>query len=216
VSGPTLASLPKPVALFTWSGGREVIHACQDAGLRVPEEIAVLNGSEDELLSEFSPIPVSGIEAGSQRIGYQAAALLKRLMQGRAVPSRPIRVPPIGVITRQSTETMAISDQALVAALAFIRENVMHPIQVSDVALRAGLSRRVLERRFLETLGCSPAVLIGRVRLDQVKALLVATDLPVNEVAESCGFCSAEYMTAVFRKHLRTTPLRYRRDVRGR
>jgi transcriptional regulator GlxA family with amidase domain len=54
------------------------------------------------------------------------------------------------------------------------------------------------------------------VRLDHVKALLVETELPINDVSESCGFCSPEYMTAVFRKELHTTPLRYRRDVRGR
>jgi len=119
-------------------------------------------------------------------------------------------------ITRQSTETMAISDRALISALAFIRENATRPIQVHEVATRAGLSRRMLERRFLETLGSSPAAHIGRLRLDRVKALLIETDLPINNVAESCGFCSPEYMMSVFRKELHTTPLLYRRYIRRR
>ncbi len=211
-----LTALPKPVALFTWGGGREVIHSCLQAGLRVPEEIAVLNGSEDELLGEFSPVPVSGVQASSRKIGFEAAALLDRLIQGKAPPTGPVLIPPVGVVTRQSTETMAIPDRALIAALSFIRENAGQPIQVGDVASRVGLSRRVLERRFLEILGRSPAAHIGKVRLDRVKALLAETDMPVSDVAEACGFCSPEYMTAVFRKELRTTPLRYRRDVRGR
>jgi LacI family transcriptional regulator len=138
------------------------------------------------------------------------------LMSGGKAPAKPLLIPPVSVITRQSTDTMAISDHALISALAFIRQNVRRPIQVRDVAARAGVSRRVLERRFEETLGRSPAAHIGKVRLDQVKALLVDTDLPVNDVAEKCGFCSPEYMTAIFRKHLHTTPLRYRRETRGR
>jgi LacI family transcriptional regulator len=214
--GTWLSSLPKPVALFTWSGGREVIHACQQAGLRMPEEIAVLNGSEDELLGVSSPIPVSGVQAAGRKIGFEAAALLDRLMRGGEAPGEPILIPPINVVTRQSTETMAIADRAMITALGFIRENATQPIQVRDVATRAGLSRRMLERRFLETLGRSPAVHIGKVRLDRVKTLLVDTDLSMNEVAESCGFCSPEYMTAVFRKELHTSPLRYRREMRGR
>jgi LacI family transcriptional regulator len=214
--GAWLTSLPKPVALFTWSGGREVIHACLQAGLRVPEEVAVLNGSEDELLGQFSPVPVSGIQAASRKMGFEAASLLYRLMRGRAAPAEPTFIPPIGVVTRQSTETMAIPDRSLISALGYIRENARRPIQVRDVARYTGISRRALERRFLEILGRSPAAHIGKVRLDHVKALLVETELPINDVSESCGFCSPEYMTAVFRKELHTTPLRYRRDVRGR
>jgi LacI family transcriptional regulator len=214
--GAWLKSLPKPVALFTWSGGREVIHACLQAGLRVPEEVAVLNGSEDELLGQFSPVPVSGIQAASRKIGFEAAQLLDRLMNGAAAPAKAIDVPPIGVVTRQSTETMAIPDRSLITALSYIRENATRPIQVRDVAQRTGISRRMLERRFLETLGRSPAAHIGKVRMDRVKALLVETDLPINDIAEDCGFCSPEYMTAVFRKEMKTTPLRFRREARRR
>ena len=77
-----LKSLPKPVAILTWSGGREVIHACQQAGLRVPQEVALLSGSEDELLCECSPVPISGVQAACQKIGYEAADMLRRLMGG--------------------------------------------------------------------------------------------------------------------------------------
>jgi LacI family transcriptional regulator len=214
--GAWLASLPKPVALFTWSGGREVIHACLHAGLRVPEEVAVLNGSEDELLGQFSPVPVSGVMAASRKMGFEAAAMLDRLIHGRRTAPAQIFVPPIGITTRQSTDTMAIPDRSLISALSYIRENARRPIQVCDVAQHTGISRRVLERKFHQTLGRSPAAHIGKVRLDHVKALLLETELPINDVSDSCGFCSPEYMTAVFRKELHTTPLRYRRNVRGR
>lgn len=214
--GAWLKSLPKPVAILTWSGGREVIHACEHAGIRVPEEVALLNGSEDELLCEFSPIPVSGVQAACEEIGYEAASLLDRLMRGKPPSGSPRLVPPIRVITRQSTDTLAISDRALVAALGFIRDKASRPLLVDEVAAQAGVSRRVLERRFMATLGRTPAAHIAKVRLDHVKRLLADTDLPINDIAEDSGFGSPEYMTYVFRTELGTTPLRYRREVRAR
>ena len=214
--GGWLKSLPKPVGILTWSSGREVIHACEIAGIRVPEEVALLNGSEDELLCECSPIPLSGVQAAYQEIGYEAAALLDRLMHGAPPPEKPRFIAPVRVITRQSTDTTAISDRALIAALAFIRENAARPILVGDVAAHAGISRRVLERRFTETLGRTPGGYIAGLRLDHVKTLLIETDLSIDEVAERCGFGSPEYMTYVFRTELDTTPLRYRRELRGR
>ena len=214
--GRWLRSLPKPVGLLTWSGGREVIQACEQAGLRVPEEVALLSGTEDELLCACSPIPISGVEGACLQIGYEAAALLDRLMKGRPAPKSPQLIPPLRVITRQSTDTTAIADPALMSALAFIRNHVSEPILVDDVAAHAGVSRRMLERRFKVTLGRSPADHIAQERLAQVKEILVQTDLPINDVAERCGFGSPEYMTYVFRTELDTTPLKYRRDSRGR
>lgn len=214
--GRWLSHLPKPVALLTWSGGREVIHACQKLGLRVPEEIALLNGSDDEFLSELSPIPVSGVQAAYEEIGYKAANLLDRLMHGSAAPKKAKLVAPVRVATRQSTDTLALSDPALIAALGFIRDNAARPIRVSDVAGKAGISRTALERRFAAVLGHPPAVHICRVRLDNVKKLLAETDLPIGELAAACGFGSPEYMTHVFRTEMGITPLRYRREIRGR
>ncbi|MFZ4776099.1 MAG: substrate-binding domain-containing protein [Terrimicrobiaceae bacterium] len=214
--GRWLKSLPKPVGILTWSGGREVIHACEHVGLRVPEEVAILSGSEDELLCECSPIPISGVEAACEQIGYEAAALLDRLMRGKPAPKSPRVIPPLRVITRQSTDTTAISDRALIAALGFIRENAAQPLLVDEVAAHAGISRRVLERRFQKTLRRSPAEQIAQERLAHLKAILVETDLPIHDVAKRCGFGSPEYMTYVFRTELGTTPLRYRRDSRGR
>ncbi len=104
----------------------------------------------------------------------------------------------------------------MASALTFIRENIAHPIHVGEVPAHAGLSRRVLERRFTGMLGRTPAVHIARARLDHLKELLAGTALPIASLAEKCGFCSPEYMTAIFRKETGTTPLRYRRESRGR
>lgn len=210
-----LRTLPKPVALFAWTGGMEAVRACQRAGLRVPEEVAVLAGSDDELLCRVSRPTVSGIPAASHRIGGEAARLMHRLMQGRPAPKQPLEIPPLAVITRESTDTLAIADPALATAVAFIRQNLGNPIQVPDIAAHAGLCRSGLERRFASALGNSPAAYLLALRLDRSKCLLAEGGLSVAEVAAQTGFGSPEYMTYVFRNRWKTTPLRYRNETRG-
>ncbi len=208
-----LASLAKPVGLLTFNSGRDIIHACQEAGLRVPDEIAVLSGTDDDLLCACSPIPISGIQSASLQIGYEAASILNELIQGKSPSpfSRSIR--PLRIITRQSTDTLAIPDQAVRSALIYIRDHVADPISVAQLAAHAGVSRRVLERRFKQLLERSPADQITEMRVSHVKTLLIGTDLSIEDVSRKSGFNSPEYMTYVFRRAYAMTPLKYRRQA---
>jgi LacI family transcriptional regulator len=193
-----------------------VIYAAHVAGLLVPEEVAVLSGTDDDLLCELLPVPVSGILVAAEQTGHQAARLLDRLMRGQRPPARPELVAPVGIVTRQSTDTLAIRNPALVKALSFIRRNPAQAIHVNDVARHAGLSRRVLERQFVETLGRAPAAEIRRVRLERAKELLAETDLPIPQVAEAAGFGSPEYLAFALRTECGQTPLRFRKTARSR
>lgn len=215
--GDWLKSLPKPVGILTWnpSGAREVIYACKTAGLLVPEDVAVLSGTDDELLCELVSIPISGILVAAEQIGYQAARLLDCLMQKRATPDQSLLIAPLSIVQRQSTDTLAIRDRGLVHALSFIQKNATQPIQVGDVARQAGVSRRVLERRFMQVLGRSPAAEIRRAHLERAKHLLLESDLPIPDVAEASGFQSPEYLAFVFRKDTGMAPLNFRRKMRG-
>lgn len=216
--GDWLKSLPKPVAILTWnaSSAREIIYGCQMAELLVPEEVAVLSGSDDDLLCALSAIPISGILVAAEQIGHEAAKLLHDLMRGRSASGRQVWIPPLEIARRQSTDTLAIRDRALVRALGFIRENASQPIQVDEVAHHAGVSRRVLERRFLEALGRSPATEIRRAHLERARQLLVETDMPIPDVAQAAGFGSPEYLAYVFRTDTGKTPRRYRTEIRNR
>lgn len=212
--GKWLGGLPKPLAVFTWnsSSARELIYACLQAGLAVPEQVAVLSGADDDLFCEVTPVPISAVQLDCEQIGYRAAAELDRLMDcpGGAVPG-DVLIPPHGVVDRLSTETLAVEDPAMVRALCYIRENPGRSLQVAAVARQAGLCRRTLELRFQELFGRSPAEEIRRVRLERAIELLRGTRISVAAVAEKSGFSSAEYMASVFRNHLGTTPLQYRR-----
>ncbi len=213
-----LKTLPKPVAIVTWTTelGRELIHACRREELLVPEQVAVLAADNDELLCEACSPSLSGIALTSERIGFEAAKLLDRLMHGERPPRAPYLLEPTGVLTRQSTDTLAVDDPDLARAVAFIRGHATDRIQVPDVLREVPVSRRWLERRFREVLGRGPAAEIRRVRLDRAKHLLAKTDLPVPEVARLAGFGSREYLAAVFKSELNLSPRQYRNRTQTR
>ena len=141
-----LRTLPKPVAVLIWAlQGLTVLDACAAAGLRVPEEVAILCGDNDELLYEASAPPLSGIALPTERIGQEAAGVLARLMRGRPAPSEAFYVKPTHVVTRQSTDILAVQDAELASAIRFIRRHAGQPIRVADVLREVPLSRRSLE-----------------------------------------------------------------------
>ena len=212
-----LQELPKPVAVLTWTSdrGREVLYACRALGLLVPEQVAVMGGDEDSLLCETCNPSLSGVALTSERIGYEAAALLDRLLHKKPRPKEAILIEPTRVVVRQSTDTLAIDDQDLARAIAFIRVHAATPIQVSDVLKALSVSRSWLERRFQEVLGRSPAEEIRRVRLERTRQLLADTDMPVPQVAAAAGFGSREYLAYAFKQATGLTPREFRRRVRG-
>lgn len=213
--GKWLKGLPKPLAVFTWnsSSARELIYACMQAQLSVPEEVAVLSGSDDDLFCEVTPVPISAVQLGCEQIGYRAAAELDAMMKTPEMPApAEVLIPPQGVVERRSTDTLAVGDPAMVKALRFIRENPARLMNVNDVAKQAGLCRRALELRFQNLLGRSPASEIRRVRIDHAIDLLQRTNLSVATVAERSGFSSPEYMASVFRNQLSITPLHFRKQ----
>ena len=211
-----LSGLPKPAAVLAWGNGHPLIYAAQAAGLSIPEEVAVLTSYYDKLVNELSPMPLSGVRIGNEQVGFEAAALLDRMLAGEPAPSEPRILPPIGVVTRQSTSTLAIYDVALSRAISYIREKSAGPLNVTDIAKHAGVSRCVLERRFRETLHRTPGEEIRRARLERAKCLLAETDLPIPRVAEMSGFGSNAYMTDYFQRSQQTSPLRYRKQIRNR
>jgi LacI family transcriptional regulator len=212
--GIWLKGLPKPLAIFTWnsSSARDLVYACQRTGLVVPEEIAVLSGSDDDLFCEVTPVPISAVQLGCEQIGYRAAAELDEMMSNPGVkPPDEVLIVPKGVVERRSTDTLAVDDAAMVKALRFIRENPSRVMTVNDVAHKSGLCRRALELRFQRLLGRSPAAEIRRVRIDHAVHLLQHTNLSVATVAERSGFNGPEYMASVFRTQLGTPPLHFRK-----
>jgi LacI family transcriptional regulator len=214
-----LAELPRPIGLMTCDDdrGREVLEACRAGGLHVPEEVAVVGVDNDELLCELADPPLSSVALSAEPGGYRLAALLDRLMRararGHATTGKPRRllVEPLHVVTRRSTDIVALDDPAVAAALHFLHDHAGDPISVGDLVNHLMISRRGLEIRFRKTIGRTISEELQRVRLDRAKRLLLETDLPIPNVAEASGFASPSYLAQVFRRKLGDTPAKYRR-----
>jgi len=204
---------PKPLGLMLCYDqiGPPVTQACREAGVAVPEEVAIVGVDNDEPLCLICDPPLSSVCPNHEEVGYRAAALLHEMMLGGSRPKEPILIPPRGVVVRQSSNVSAIEDPVLSTALNMIREHACNGLQVRDVAQRVPVSLSVLQRRFQAVLGRSVHDEIARVQFDKAQELLRASDLPVRAVAEKTGFKHPEYLAAVFKTRLGMTPRQFRR-----
>ncbi len=207
-----ITALEKPAAVVAFDSrfGREVTEACAHSAVRVPEDVSVLAGEFDELFSSVSVPRLSAIDLGPRRIGFEAAGLLARLMDGAAAPDGPVFIAPTGILAYQSTDTLAIADPVLREALHYIRAHAADPIQVTDVVKHVAMSRRLLEQRFRVALKRSPAAEIRRVRLERSRLLLEDPGLSIRSVATRSGFEHPEVFARVFRREFGVTPSDYR------
>lgn len=210
-----LRGLPKPIGLMACNDdrGREVLEACRAAELDVPEELAVIGVDNDELLCELADPPLSSVALNAGGVGYRAAALLDRMMRGRVRKPRRLVAEPLHVVSRRSTDIIAMDDHDIADAVGFIHDHATEGIQVEDVVQHVAISRRNLETRFRKVLGRTPHAELQRVRLQRAVRFLAETDLPIPKIAEAVGYTAPSYFIQVFRKEHGTTPSRYRRSL---
>lgn len=206
---------PRPLAVLAVDAqrGRQLAEICRSELIRVPDEVAILAGDSDELLCDVCTPPLSSIAVASQRIGYESAALLHHMMEGESPPRAPIRVAPLHVVGRQSTDALAIGDPMIVRALRFIQTHAYRGIVVEDVLADVPVSRRYLEREFRRNFGRPPAEEIRRIRLERGRELVTNSDLSIEEIAYACGYSGATQFGAAFRKRFGLTPLAYRKRL---
>lgn len=207
-----MKALPQPTALLAFNDlfAFRVSQLCFEADIRVPEHLAIMGVHNDRLVCHLSHPPLSSVEYLGQREGWEAARLLDRLLKREISPGTVVELPVSHIVTRHSTDLLAIDDPALAKALKLIASRAAEGITVDDVARSAGMNRRALERHFQSLLGRSPGMEIQRVRIDRVKQLLASGNAPMGEIAERCGFCDARWMSVVFRKAEGCTPSDYR------
>jgi LacI family transcriptional regulator len=214
-----LCAMPKPLAVFAHNDrmAADVLDACDDAGIAVPESVAVLGVDDDVHLCESRRIPLSSVRHDLEGMAYTAASLLDRLMRGETVSPTPVRVPPLGLTVRRSTDIVAAGDVPVSLALRFIAERSTDPLlSVDEIAAGSGLSRRPLERRFRNALGRTINDEVLRVRLERAIHLLRETHASIGDVARQCGFMHVTHFHRVFRARQGLTPAAFRLGERAR
>src|SRR5690606_30795695 len=158
------------------------------------------------LLCTVANPPLTSVAFNGERIGYEAAALLDRMMRGEPAPKEPILIDPLTIVTRQSSEVVATDDATLVKAMRFIRENACSGITVEDGLEHVTISGSAMERRMLSCTGHSPTTQILTVRLNHVKQLLHETVLSLSQIAERTGVKHPHYISHVFNIVTQQTP----------
>lgn len=205
---------PRPLALFACNDVRaqQVLNACRESGIKVPEEVAVMGVDNDDVLCSLCHPPLTSIEPDTERIGYEAAALLARMMSGKGARNELTLIPPLRVVERASTDVVPIEDPVTVQAVRFIRDHMGSGIAVKDVLSHVGRSRTDLEQRFRRWLKRSIHSEILRLRMERVRGLLRLTDLTLDQIASRAGFATSAHLCRLFQRQFRQTPTRYRKN----
>lgn len=213
-----IAGLPKSTGIVAPSDAdsRAVIDACRVAGRAVPNEAAIVGVGNDELSCEAARPTLSSVDVGLIRFGQEAARLLGLILDGGGAETavRGVALPPLRVVARESTDTLAVGDPVVAGALRELRQRLADPPPPTQLARLFGLSRASLERRLKTAIGRSIHAELLRLRMTEARRLLMETQLPIRDVAAAAGFGSVQYMTTVMKRNSGMTPAQLR-DAAG-
>ena len=210
-----LKQLPKPVGLLVFDDklGERVLTACRWVSLSVPQQVAVLGIGDDELMCEVSWPTLSSIRLPTPKLGYEAAKLLAQVMNGNRIKTPHLKLEPTAVVARGSTDLVAVEDALVKSAIQFIRARAGDLIGAEQVAQALGVSRRTLDRRFVQALGRSVREEMARGRMQLARRLLADNSRPIAEVARGCGYGTPASFSRAFRQHSGHWPSAYRDTV---
>jgi LacI family transcriptional regulator len=195
---------------------RFLLEACNRLGLNVPHDIALIGVDNDPSVCENCQPTLSSISRNGWQIGYRAAEMLDRLMNGEVLAEQDIRVPPEGIVARGSTDTLSVEDPCVSAAAHFFHDHFGELSAFRKVFLDVPISRRSLEMRFRRHLNCSPYEYLTQLRIEKAKQLLAAPEkMKIRVIAKNCGLSNSVRMRLVFLRHVKLTPLEYRRKQLG-
>lgn len=210
-----LKPMSRPLAVFAANDEHalEVLESCESAGITVPEQVAII-GAENYLLApDALQTPISSVDTNLETLGYNGASLLEDLMNGKKPPEKTIRVPAASIVTRKSSDLLAVNHKGVANSLRFIWEHADQPISVKDLVGVAAMSRRGLHKAFLENVGRTPGQELQRVRIERAKRLLAESNHKLEVLASLCGYQSANSFCVAFKQATGMSPKQYRDSV---
>jgi LacI family transcriptional regulator len=212
-----MSSWKLPIGIYVGQEacGRLVVQAGHRRGWRIPEDLAIVAGKNEVTLCAKPHPSLTSIEIGYERIGYAAAELLGQLMAGQAAPSEPIRLAPLGMVVRESTDFFAVDHPVVAAALTYISAHCHRHIGPDDVAFAVKVEKRTLQNYFRNTIHRPIAAEIRRVRIERAKRELAQSDRPMAVIAREVGFATIQRLYEVFRREIGMSPGAYRRQRQG-
>ncbi|MDY3123152.1 MAG: XylR family transcriptional regulator [[Actinobacillus] rossii] len=208
-----ISKLPAHTGIIavTDARARHLLQACEYLNTAVPDQLCIIGIDNEELIQYLSRVSLSSVVQGTNRIGYQAAKLLHCLLNGLPVSNTPILIPPIHVEQRRSTDYLSLTDPLVIQAMHYIRHYATQGIKAEQVLDHLKISRSNLEQRFKTEMNKTIHQVIHEVKLSRSKHMLRNTDIPLQEIADICGYPSLQYFYTVFKKTYHITPKEYRK-----
>jgi LacI family transcriptional regulator len=183
-----------------------------ERGVRIPEDISIIVIDKDvQRTPALAAVPLTAVMLDDWQLGYNAAAWMHRMIRGGDACQRIVRIPPSGLLRRESTGISGDRDPLIAKALHLIDGPVDAGLTVDELAKRVGVSRRKLEKRFRKVTGSTPHAAILDRRITEAKRLLEIGSESISEVGQACGFSSVHYFTTAFRREVGEAPGAYRR-----
>lgn len=209
-----LQSLPKPIGIIavTDARARQLLQACLTAGIAVPEEVALIGIDNDPLTRTLTRVPLSSVIQGTETMGRTAAALLHQMLHGKPCTGTQVLVPPDAINVQASSLHQPLGNPYVMQALLFIRQYACQGIKTAQVVAYVGVSRSSLESHFRKARGCSVHDEILRFKLANAAKGLQSNHLAIADIAQQCGFKSAQYLHTVFRREFGCTPREYQQS----
>lgn len=203
-----LKEAAKPIAVLTFNAYNAfyLSTVCKNIGLDVPQEVAILAGWDNEIYNQHRDLPISGIIHDDETICRKATDLLQRMMDGKCAHNTSVRVPPLGISVRHSTDAFAVADPTMRKAITLITSNIGKPFGPSQIADRLGMTLSQLNLISQSELGRPMLGEIIRLRVEESKRLMRETDDKLSTIARLSGFCNASYFIKVFREHEGVSP----------
>lgn len=211
-----LAGLAKPCGIFTCTDrwGALLARYARVAGLRVPEDVALVGVDNDEFECELIAPPLSSVMIPWQAVGQHTAELVRLALSGASGTGNPVLISPVAVVGRRSSDVLAAEDPLVSKALRWIRDNAQRRISVAMVANAVGGGRQRLERRFRIVLQRIVHDEIRRAHVDVARRLLETTNLSLTQIAERSGLTNASLLNVAFHRELASAPGVYRRRAK--
>lgn len=103
-----------------------------------------------------------------------------------------------------------LHQRPLIEAIALMEQHIEHPMSIQALADKASVSRRQLQRLFIEQLESSPGAWYLKLRLTRARTLLEEGEMSITAVALACGFTSPSGLAHAFRRHYGCSPSRFR------
>ncbi|HEY1791069.1 MAG TPA: substrate-binding domain-containing protein [Verrucomicrobiae bacterium] len=211
-----MKAVPKPIGIFAASDGLalELLETCEDAGINVPEEVAIVGAGNSLLAVDAMQTPITSVDVNMESIGYEGAKLLDELMRREPAPAQPVRVPPLRLIARKSSDLLAVGHPGVARSLRYMWDHYHEPIGVTDLAKAASMSVRNFHQVFVGHLGRSPGSELFRIRIDHAKRLLQESSDKIEVVAELSGYHNNNSFEIAFKRSTGMTPKQYRNQNR--